>query len=697
MAAHDTPRGEKFNLKEALEEQQRETDLSPLPVPIPIPFPLRLPNSGLYTYSSGLIPTPVPPIPINQPIPIPNPNPGPQVDQDGSTAEAGGAIAFPFFVNEELRLDVDGYYPQMKASGRITRALVPEANWIANVGQTAPNTYEGPIWYKNGNVALIPYTHVKIQVARGFFAPTSATVTFSGAGTQVLVFSYKSRYFHQVNFEFDCAQGVTPILSYNTGSHPTRPASLPVENLTIVNVFRRMGFDVSVSAGADVVPISEAGADAKWSDSEMHDAMQIHWSKFANIPQWAMWTFFASLHESGTSLGGIMFDDIGPAQRQGTSLFLDSFIKTPPAGDPAPVAWVNRMIFWTACHEMGHTFNLAHSWQKALGTQWIPLANEPLARSFMNYPYVVPGGQSAFFGDFLFRFSDQELLFTRHAPYRFVEQGNAAWFDNHGFRDMRRSGEPKLELKLEGPRPSNQFDFLEPVVLHLKLRNVSENPQLVHEKLLASPEDITVVIKKRGKPARQLLSYVQRCWHEKQTVLSPGEEMADSLFLSVGRNGWDVAEPGYYTIQAALHLEEEDIVSQPITIRVTPPKGYEEELLAQDVFSDAVGRVLTFDGSTYLESANNTLREVTERLPESKAAVHARVALAGPLAMNAKSLEIGAERPKLRLAKADAAEARKLLAVLVEKRDASIATLGQIDYDYYVDRFKNVLARTAKG
>ncbi len=129
----------------------------------------------------------------------------------------------------------------------------------------------------------------------------------------------------------------------------------------------------------------------------MHDAMQIHWSKFANAPQWALWTFFASLHEMGTSLGGIMFDDIGPNHRQGTSLFLDSFIKTPPAGDPAPAAWVNRMIFWTACHEMGHSFNLAHSWQKNLGVQWMPLANEPLARSFMNYPYNVPGGTSAFF------------------------------------------------------------------------------------------------------------------------------------------------------------------------------------------------------------------------------------------------------------------------------------------------------------
>ncbi len=34
----------------------------------------------------------------------------------------------------------------------------------------------------------------------------------------------------------------------------------------------------------------------------------------------------------------------------------------------------------------------------------------------MNYPYGVAGGESAFFADFEYRFSDGELLFMRHAP-----------------------------------------------------------------------------------------------------------------------------------------------------------------------------------------------------------------------------------------------------------------------------------------
>ena len=692
MAQQDT---QKTSLREVLAAQQAEAaDVPILPL---TPLPLIRPNSGLYLYTASII-TPLPvPTPIPIPIPIPGPGPG-AAGYDEELAEAGVATPIlPLLHSEELRLDVDSYYPQMRASGRIYGFKIAEANWIADVKQIAPNTYEGPIWYKEGNTGLIPYTKVSIQVTRTLFAPQTAKATFSGGGgSKVRVFKYKSRYFHPVNFEFDVAEGVTALTSYNTGSHPNRPASLPVENLTITNVFRRMGFDVTISGGANVIPIVSAGADAKWSDTEMHDAMQVHWSKFANAPQWALWTLFASLHEMGASLGGIMFDDIGPNHRQGTSLFVDSFIKNPPAGDPAPAAWINRMIFWTACHEMGHAFNLAHSWQKSLGTQWIPLANEPLARSFMNYPYNVPGGQSAFFADFEFRFSNGELLFVRHAPFRFVQMGNADWFDHHGFQQASVSPEPQLALGLECTRKTDRFEFLEPIVLHLRLKNISDQPQLVGEKVLSSPENMTVIIKKRGKPARELGSFAQRCWHEKRVVLAPKQEISDSLFLSAGRNGWDLAEPGIYTIQVALHLGEEDVVSEPLTVRVGPPRGYDEELLAQDFFSEDVGRALAFDGSTVLKSANNTLRELTDRLSKSRASIHARVALASPCASSYKHVEVddkGAHT--LRVSKADHAEARKLLSPLVEESDNAIGTLGQIDYDYYTARFKSVLAEAA--
>src|SRR5262249_57084964 len=128
--------------------------------------------------------------------------------------------------------------------------------------------------------------------------------------------------------------------------------------------------------------------------------------------QLALWLFSAALHEDfdgidGYYLGGIMFD-IEPGMqphRQGTAIFTESALKDAPAGDQAAAAYVARARFSTTVHEMGHAFNLAHSWEKSKGTQWIQLEDEPEERSFMNYPWRVTGGQLAYFANFRYRFS----------------------------------------------------------------------------------------------------------------------------------------------------------------------------------------------------------------------------------------------------------------------------------------------------
>ena len=50
---------------------------------------------------------------------------------------------------ETVRLDVDGWYPQMVVSGSFTRVRVLSGgtvHWIANhLSETSPGTWEGPI------------------------------------------------------------------------------------------------------------------------------------------------------------------------------------------------------------------------------------------------------------------------------------------------------------------------------------------------------------------------------------------------------------------------------------------------------------------------------------------------------------------------------------------------------------------------
>ncbi|MGH7676121.1 MAG: hypothetical protein ACREMV_12695, partial [Gemmatimonadales bacterium] len=618
-----------------------------------------------------------------------------------AAAAISDALLWRRLGRDELRLDVDGTYPRMVASGTLARGLATRVHWIADLTAAGPDRWSGDIWYKDGAVAAFPSTHVEIQVLRDRVGDRPhAVVAFSGGGApeRALAFTHRTRSFHPVEFEFDSAEGTTAITSIDTHAHPNRPAGLPAETLTVEAVFRRAGLAVTRSAGGAVVPLSGAGPNAKWSDAEMHDAMQAYWSRFADRAQWALWVFFAALHEQGSSLGGIMFDDIGPNHRQGSALFTTSFIAQPPAGDPAPDAWVRRMIFWTACHEMGHAFNLAHSWQKALGTPWIALANEPEARSFMNYPFLVAGGQTSFFADFQYRFSDAELLFMRHAPARFVQMGNADWFDHHALEQANVSPEPALRLTLRVNRDRPVFEFLEPVVVELKLTNINSEPQLVDERLLAMADRMTVIIKPRGKPARQFIPYAQYCWESRRRVLTQGDSIYESFFLSAGRNGWDLAEPGDYTIQAVLHRDDEGILSAPLTIRILPPRGYEEELLAQDFFTDEIGRILTFDGSRVLRGGTDTLRSVTERLGERRVAAHARVALAAALAREFKLLRMPGERGDmtsaraaggvLEIAKAEPDAARKeFAAALAGQPPVAAETLGHVDYKYYMDHF----------
>jgi hypothetical protein len=54
-------------------------------------------------------------------------------------------------VSEELRLDVDGSYPQMVASGVIRRLtfITAGVHWIANLTASGTKTWSGSIWFKD--------------------------------------------------------------------------------------------------------------------------------------------------------------------------------------------------------------------------------------------------------------------------------------------------------------------------------------------------------------------------------------------------------------------------------------------------------------------------------------------------------------------------------------------------------------------
>ena len=87
--------------------------------------------------------------------------------------------------------------------------------------------------------------------------------------------------------------------------------------------------------------------------------------------------------------------------------------------------------------------------------------------------------------------------------------------------------------------------------------------------------------------------------------------------VSFGRGGWNITDPGRYVIQVALDLAGRHVVSNLMEIKVAPANNRDEEVLAQDIFTTDVARILTFGGSRVLNSGMDTLRQVADqrRLP----------------------------------------------------------------------------------
>ncbi|WP_336211359.1 hypothetical protein [Nonomuraea sp. LPB2021202275-12-8] len=634
---------------------------------------------------------------LRRPVPVPHMSDG----QDAPDVQVEAEQAAPAAITiEELRVDVDGLAPTMTISGTIFKLFVGRLTWIARVTyDAAAHTYNGMITYRDGPPSLLSHTHISARLLGALPGGRVARVRFTGGGAppSTRLYGYRDSHFRTVGIEFDCASDASLVTSYPLHSHPNRPVDLPALTLTVESAYSRQGIRMANTGGGDQIDISEAMNDALWSDLEMHDAMQRHWTKWADVPQWQIWTLFAGRHESGHGLGGIMFDDIGTAQRQGCAIFLNSFISDPPPGDPDALAAVQRMRFWTALHEIGHTFNLAHSWQKSLGapfgTPWLPSqADEPEARSPMNYPFVVAGGPQAFFSDFYYLFSESELVFLRHAPARFVQHGNAPWFDHHGFEQARASTGGLLQLTLRLNRTSARYEMLEPVTAELKLKNVSAVPLVVDRNILRS-DRLGVVVRREGHEAHQWIPYAQTCTAPDPHVLQPGESLYAPLFLSAGRTGWLIDEPGSYLAYAAVRTDSGDVLSAPLGLRVTRPLSREHERAADDMFTDEVGRVLAFGGSRVMDGAMDALREVTERQPDLAVARHAAACVARVTAVPGRVLEGQGEDRRFAVTNPQPDVAERMLTMAYDDMNAAAETFGHIRLTEEVTRVARTLTR----
>jgi hypothetical protein len=209
-------------------------------------------------------------------------------------------------------------------------------------------------------------------------------------------------------------------------------------------------------------------------------------------------------------------------------------------------------------------------------------------------------------------------------------------------------------VQVEGPAPIEllvrskvYFDFMEPVAVELRLRNVlSDLPLEIDPRLTPDFGGVSVYVR---RPDGRILEYApitcklaslppaaERTLYPSGAASSAeagGKDRYSELVpLSYGRYGFYFDQPGEYLVRAIYQGMGDILIPSNVhRIRIGAPDNKEEDRRAQDFFSYEVGMSLYLRGSRspYLKRGMDYLREVAERYKGTALGAKAASAVAG--------------------------------------------------------------------
>lgn len=568
----------------------------------------------------------------------------------------------------ELRVDVDRTRPMKRVSGDFYQTTGGTTTYVGSFVVNTPTVTvtATQVIVKGLSSATLSLAFPVVQVTiprRTILQPQGpATVQFfttAGAPGAIYTCAFESIYFRSVRIETDRVSDVTtPVFSsYNTGSFPSGG---PARNLSVVNAYAEAGVQMIPTAGSNVIDITGAGAGAKWSNAELHASMQTHFTLWQDLPQWAVWLVAAQQHDIGPNLLGIMFDQQGK-QRQGCAVF--------HAGIGGTTADKLRLQLYTYVHELGHSFNLLHSWQKSLATPGVP--NRPSSLSWMNYPWNFPGGGApTFWNNFPFQFDNEEVIHLRHAFRNNIVIGgnNFAVGAALGREVMADPIRDESGLTLSISTHQRNFALGEPVVLELALSATDARGRRVHTWLHPNCGLVKIVI---SKPNGQVVAYEPLIDHlvgERERILGRNDVERDSAYIGFGKDGFYFDQPGHYRIRAAYAaLDGSEVLSEILTVRVRYPVTAKDEELADLFMGEDQGTLLYLLGSDAdsLRHGNDAFEEVIHKYAGHPLANYARLVNGINASRDFKTITEGnADRVIVRPAQPE--ESAKLLATVAD-------------------------------
>ena len=537
----------------------------------------------------------------------------------------------------ELRVDVGGSRPMNRLSADFFSVAGGTQSYFGSFRVDAPTITTTTTEVRLEGLGTFtwaagaPFVRVTIPRVTIFQPAAPATVQFitppSTLGATYTC-AFASPYFRSVMWEQDCVAGAVPFASYDT-NQLAKPAGSFSGALDVSGAYRLAGIEVLPSGTPNVIPVAAAGADAKWTDAELHAAMVANFSLWANVPQWKVWLLVATEHVGGYR--GIMFDYTDTHQRQGCAVFYKAIQGAAPADQRAQLR--------TYVHEIGHAFNLLHSWQKNLADPPQPLGDNGGFGdlSWMNYtwnyqPSSGSGGDAAYWAAFPFQFTDNEVIHLRHAFHRNIVMGGdpfgrgAAEIAPELFAEpVRDRSGLALELRSKGT-----FGYGEPVVVELKLSATDTRGTTTHGHLHPNDDFATIAIRQPSGRTVLFQPMLRHCADEDREIrVGPDLALYKSAYIGHGRDGAYFEQPGRYAIRAAYVAADGSRIVSPVTeLRVRPPITARDEEVGELLMGDEQGQLLALLGSDseHLAGGNAALEELLDKHGDHPLATFARLA-----------------------------------------------------------------------
>jgi hypothetical protein len=361
--------------------------------------------------------------------------------------------------------------------------------------------------------------------------------------------------------------------------------------------------------------------------------METHFSRHRERPQFKVWLLHAMRHEftnATQTLLGIMFDQQG-LQRQGCATFYERIAGASPVNQ--------RRQLHTNVHELGHCFNLYHSFHKNRMNP--PMPNRPGSLSWMNYPQVydpgggAPAGDGPFWAAFPFQFDDLELAHLRHGFRHDVIMGGNPF----GTGAAAELGEEYAELladtsglRLRVAQAAADRPVLgTPVVLEIDLTVERSQEVNTREQLHPKYGFVQVAV---SRPRGDVVVHeppVRQCATPDLKVCESGQRLPVSAYIGYDATvGQLFEDPGTYRVRAAYAAPNGSLVlSNTATIRVGAPRSADEDAVAELMLQDQTGMAFSLHGtdSPYLARGTSALQTIAEEHGGHPAAVYARVVL----------------------------------------------------------------------